>query len=272
MNDVSTSFSVDLSNLVDKAKEEMTLTMSSHLVESTLFYALNFDGHEQIASVDLTPLIETAIEGSGEIVNDGGDLNLTLNVNGVEEQIVVDLDPLVETVVTQTKSIVAIQATAANIGGEIRRRKLSSPNKGSKTQAYQRPSMRALKGDDKTEIFVGGYTEETVDGFVVIKEGHIVGLSGLLSEAIENDDSIELDEDQGTLKVGVTVTSQLTTETHGSMLVLEPGMKSQHVDLSADDANKISVSPGDVVTFVIGQVNDVLPEKNSINLVLYLEQ
>ena len=100
-------------------------------------------------------------------------------------------------------------------------------------------------------------TEDTVDGFVVIRDGSIVGLSGLLSQPIEGG--------SGVLEINLRIND--ATDYDGLMF----GSGDRSV-LAEWDSGEISVSKGDIVTFHVVQSDTVEPEENSVSLVLLLEQ
>ena len=118
-----------------------------------------------------------------------------------------------------------------------------------------------MKGDDSSEVHVGGYTEEEVNGFVAINDGSIVGLSGLLAHPIEED----------VLGVDILVTTDggLTEQYYYESLQFVEGDRSKVATFETGD---IPVKRGDIVTFIMTQTDDVKPEKNSVSFVLLLEQ
>ena len=274
--------SVDISTVIPTTTVSGQGTLSSDT--NVLTISLDVNGATHDITTDLSSLVspDTTVSGTGVV--SGTDLNLNLDINGVTEQITVDLSSLVDTVTTSvtssTKSIVTIQATGNNIGGKKRTRKLLQeggqnprPNRSTKVRGSGGGTgansngvdkQRALKGDsdDEAEIYFG-YETEIIDGFVVINDGSIVGLSGLLAYAITNTNILEY------LEIDIEVESSGGTVTTYDGIRFSSGMRGHAATFASGD---IPVAAGDIVTFTVYHEGDIDPVKNSVSLVLLLEQ
>ena len=230
------------------------------------------NGAKHTIATDLSDLIDdVTFTAFGSM--SGTNLELSMNVNGIDQNLVIDMSDLLDHIPTPSptldtpspspppslslssmpssssplsKSIVAIQATGNKIGGSQRRQL-----KG-----------KSAKHDGMNKFYFG-YEDEIVGGFVVIREGSIVGLSGLLANVIEGDDSASF------LRIDIMVNDSLV---YDGITFVGEGLGGSRSVVTEFESGSIPVFPGDIVTFVVKYEKEVLSFENSVNLVLLLEQ
>ena len=252
----SNTATVDIADLIP------TTTVSGRgelLDDHTLNLDIQVDGVSHTIATDLSALSDTvSFTASGSLM--GTDLELDLNVNGIQENLVIDMTSLITTATTSqqttttasatstsdeapSKNLVALQTMVAGIGGSRRQRRLKSSKK------------TVFEEEDE----VGG---QIVDGFVVLREGSIVGLSGLLAMPLEETDP------SASIRIDIMINEE----------VASPGISFHSSSASSRSAlaefvsGAIPVLAGDIVQFSIHYENEVLPTGNSANLVLLIEQ
>ena len=264
-----------------------TMDIGLYLSDRTLSLTGNFDDQVDFTTATAVTIPVPDIEASFSLA----DTTLTLSVTLDGEKTgttSVDLSSLVDTITTSvtssSKSIVTIQATGNNIGGQKRTRKLLQQDQnprnsrskddhrftkvrgaggsGSVANRNDNDRHRVLKGDEEAEFYFG-YETEIIDGFVVINDGSIVGLSGLLAYAITNTNILKY------LQIDIQVTGSGGTVTTYDGIRFSSGMRGHAATFASGD---IPVVAGDIVTFTVYHEGDINPEKNSVSLVLLLEQ